>query len=163
MKNAAGQGRKPKASTIVANQQGRLSNTLKINRPPEHLDDVATAEWQRVAKLLKKAGMLDAMDGVALEIYATNYSRFLSAEEELAKRGTVIRTRTKNGTYYYQPSPYLTVSKQAQEIMMRVAGEFGLTPASRTRLPAKAVSPRKRRANDAWAKVDNADYLGALN
>ena len=34
------------------------------------------------------------------------------------------------------PSPYLAIANRQTEIMMRIASEFGLTPASRSRISA---------------------------
>jgi phage terminase small subunit len=39
-------------------------------------------------------------------------------------------------------SPYLAIANRQAEIMMRIASEFGFTPASRSRIATPAKAPR---------------------
>src|SRR5579863_218626 len=63
-------------------------------RLPRHLrellsDDVARAEWRRVAALLQKTRVLAAEDMVCLAIYCLNVSRLAKAEVEIKRDGPV--------------------------------------------------------------------------
>jgi P27 family predicted phage terminase small subunit len=51
-------------------------------------------------------------------------------------------------------SPYCSIANKQLEIMMRIASEFGFTPASRRRLP----TPSKD--DDAWLELRSLDDLG---
>ena len=44
-------------------------------------------------------------------------------------------TRVKSPTGFPIQSPYLAIANRQAEIMMRIASEFGFTPASRSRIP----------------------------
>jgi P27 family predicted phage terminase small subunit len=50
--------------------------------------------------------------------------------EQIQKYGTMV----KSPTGYPIQSPYLAIANRQAEIMMRVASEFGFTPASRSRI-----------------------------
>jgi P27 family predicted phage terminase small subunit len=54
------------------------------------------------------------------------------AMEQIQKYGTMV----KSPTGYPIQSPYLSIANRQAELMMRVASEFGLTPASRSRISA---------------------------
>jgi P27 family predicted phage terminase small subunit len=52
------------------------------------------------------------------------------ATEAIQKFGTMV----KSPSGYPQQSPYVAVANRQAEIMMRIASEFGFTPASRSRI-----------------------------
>jgi P27 family predicted phage terminase small subunit len=101
---------------------------------PYHLDDVATAEWQRVTAELHAMGMLGDIDRAALAAYCVAWSRWVQAEQQIADEGYVLTGR-EGGTYQ---NPMLAVANKAMEQMCKYAVEFGMTPSSRTRIK---VSP----------------------
>jgi len=140
-------GRKPKPTalkTLEGNPGKRRINDREPEAPhavpdcPEHLDDVARAEWFRTAKVLMDMGLLTLADRAALAAYCVAYSRWVHAEQQVKKYGTVVKSPTKG---FPMKSPYLTVADQAMESMRKLMVEFGLTPSSRSRikLPDGAV------------------------
>ena len=52
------------------------------------------------------------------------------ATEAIQKFGTMV----KSPTGYPIQSPYVAIANRQAEIMMRIASEFGFTPASRSRI-----------------------------
>jgi P27 family predicted phage terminase small subunit len=54
------------------------------------------------------------------------------AMEQIQKYGTMV----KSPSGFPIQSPYLSIANRQAEIMMRIASEFGFTPASRSRLSA---------------------------
>ncbi|WJR81022.1 P27 family phage terminase small subunit [Bradyrhizobium sp. NP1] len=56
------------------------------------------------------------------------------AMEQIHKYGTMV----KSPTGYPIQSPYLAIANRQAEIMMRIASEFGFTPASRSRISVPA-------------------------
>jgi phage terminase small subunit len=164
------QGRKPKASTIVERQRQQQRSEPQQRRAPTapaHLMGVAKAEWRRMSRLLRDAGLLTALDTVALAAYCMAYARHVEAEGMLQgspgncpncdprneherkdgcsppfhlvpEYGMVIKDRRgKTG-----PSPYISIANQAMSQMLRLLGEFGMTPASRSRIP-KEKEPKQ--------------------
>jgi P27 family predicted phage terminase small subunit len=52
------------------------------------------------------------------------------ATEAIQKFGSMV----KSPTGYPMQSPYIAIANRQAEIMMRIASEFGFTPASRSRI-----------------------------
>ena len=98
---------------------------------PGFFSQVAKAEWRRMGRLLIDAGVLTSLDTTALALYCSSYARYVKAEEMLEQDGAV--TEGVGGSLI--SSPYIAISNQAMIQMTRLLGEFGMTPASRTRIP----------------------------
>ena len=133
-------GRKPKP-TLMKSLEGNPGRRPLNDREPEppdgipecpgFLDAEAKAEWFRTAKVLSDMGLLTLADRSALAAYCTAYSRWVKAEEQVRKYGTIVKSPVKG---FPMKSPYLTVADQALETMRKFMVEFGLTPSSRSRI-----------------------------
>ena len=137
-------GRKPKPTTLKildGNPGRRPLNDREPLMPaevpecPDFLDDEARAEWFRMAKVLQDMGLLSLADRAALAAYCVVYSRWVTAERQVQRLGTIVKSPQKN---FPMKSPYLTVADQALETMRKFMVEFGLTPSSR-RVPASSA------------------------
>jgi P27 family predicted phage terminase small subunit len=133
-------GRKPKPTVLKlldGNPGKRRINDREpsapkgIPEPPEWLDDEARAEWFRITKILDGMGLLSLADHAMVEAYCSTYSRWVQAEAQVRKYGTIVKSPDKG---FPMPSPYLTVANQALEALRKLAVEFGLTPSSRSRI-----------------------------
>jgi P27 family predicted phage terminase small subunit len=103
--------------------------------PPE-LSPLARQEWDRLVGELSSLRMMTNLDRAALAAYCAAYALWAEAIEAIQKYGAMI----KSPTGFPIQSPYLAIANRQAEIMMRIASEFGFTPASRSRIaaPAKA-------------------------
>jgi P27 family predicted phage terminase small subunit len=99
--------------------------------PPE-LGAVARREWDRLVVELGKLRILTNLDRAALASYCGAYALWAEAMEQIQKYGAMV----KSPSGYPQQSPYLAIANRQAEIMMRIASEFGFTPASRSRISA---------------------------
>lgn len=97
---------------------------------PRHLDKVAKREWKRLVPVLQRMRVLTEADQIALANLCQTYSTMIQAQEQLSKSG--ILYKTKSG--YIQQSPLLGIVNSSIEIINRLSREFGLTPASRSRI-----------------------------
>jgi P27 family predicted phage terminase small subunit len=104
---------------------------------PKHLDAEAKVEWRRITKELRAVGLLTGMDRAALAAYCQSWSRWAKMEALVQRVGEAILDK-ETGRFY--TNPYLTALNQALRQMLSFASEFGLTPASRTRLSMAAGS-----------------------
>ncbi len=104
---------------------------------PVELGEVARREWDRMAPQLASLRILTHLDRAALAAYCGAYAMWAEATEAIQKYGTMV----KSPTGYPVQSPYVSIANRQAEIMMRIASEFGFTPASRSRISA----PRKMR------------------
>lgn len=102
--------------------------------PPDHLTDDAKAEWHRVLPILERAGVLTEADAPALEAYCMAYGNWKEACLMVQRFGTL--TVGKNGTP--EPSPWQKIQIQNYDKMLKIMVEFGMTPASRSRVSVEA-------------------------
>jgi P27 family predicted phage terminase small subunit len=101
---------------------------------PPQLGPLAREEWNRLTTELASLGMITALDRSALATYCNAYGLWAEATEAIQKYGTMV----KSPTGYPIQSPYVSIANRQAEIMMRIACEFGFTPASRSRISAPA-------------------------
>jgi P27 family predicted phage terminase small subunit len=90
----------------------------------------AHREWVRLAGELSPLNMVTKLDRAALATYCGAYAPWAEATEAIQKFGAMV----KSPTGYPMQSPYISIANRQAEIMMRIASEFGFTPASRNRL-----------------------------
>ena len=133
-------GRKPLPTTLKVLSGNPGKRPLNDREPtpmpggpqcPEWLDDEAKAEWVRVTAELQGMGLLTTADRAALAAYCTAWSRWVFAEAQVKKFGTIVKSPEKG---FPMKSPYLSIADQAMEAMRKLMIEFGLTPSSRSRI-----------------------------
>jgi P27 family predicted phage terminase small subunit len=132
-------GRRPKPTHLRLLHGNPGKRPINVNEPkpatempvvPEYLSEVANAEWTRMSELLLRLGLLTTLDWTALAAYCTVYARWVEAEAAVKKTGVVVKAPSG----YPMISPYYTVANQCLNQMRMFMIEFGLTPASRSRI-----------------------------
>jgi P27 family predicted phage terminase small subunit len=115
-------------------------------RPPEmppDLPELAQTEWKAIVPLLLALKVLSEVDGKALAAYCFAYARWMQAESEIERLGIVVEEPILGGGqgevrvvlgYRYKRNPAVGISHEALKLMKSFLIEFGLTPASRSRL-----------------------------
>jgi P27 family predicted phage terminase small subunit len=140
-------GRRPKPTRLklLTGNPGR--RPLNANEPkpeavvpecPVELGPVARREWDRLAGELAPLRILTNLDRAALAAYCGAYGMWAEATEAIQKFGTMV----KSPTGYPVQSPYVSIANRQAEIMMRIASEFGFTPASRSRISTPSANER---------------------
>ncbi|MBA3852921.1 MAG: phage terminase small subunit P27 family [Gemmatimonas sp.] len=125
---------------------------VEIPKAPAYLSTDAKREWKRVCAELIALGVLTNLDLAALEGYCTAYGRAVTAERSLKKSGKGIRALTMLTPQGWIARPEVAIAKAAWAEARRFAQEFGITPASRTRVPhAKAGGDAPKK--DPWGRV----------
>jgi P27 family predicted phage terminase small subunit len=132
-------GRRPKPTRMKVltgnpgkrplNQHEPRPNPVVPDCPPE-LGPAAQREWVRLVGELSSLNMVTKLDRAALATYCGAYALWAEATEAIQKFGAMV----KSPTGYPMQSPYISIANRQAEIMMRIASEFGFTPASRSRL-----------------------------
>lgn len=146
-------GRKPTPTVLKlvrGNPGKRKTNAAEAKpppsrpRPPEWLNDIAQAEWDRVIGALYTAGLMSDLDLYALSAYCMAVARWRMAETALARMAEndpanhAFMVRTSKGTAIQ--NPLVGVANQAREAVIRAAAEFGMTPSARSRVKAEPPS-----------------------
>lgn len=132
-------GRKPKPTRlkILTGNPGKRPLNLTEPRPepsipdcPPELGPAAQREWQRLVGELAALKVLTNLDRAALAAYCGAYALWAESTEAIQKFGVMV----KSPTGFPMQSPYVSIANRQAEIMMRIAAEFGFTPASRGRI-----------------------------
>lgn len=140
-------GRRPKPTRLKALTGNPGKRPLNTNEPrpepkipdcPAELGPAGRREWDRLAVELGKLRLLTELDRSALAAYCGAYALWAEATEAIQKYGTMV----KSPSGYPQQSPYVAIANRQAEIMMRIAAEFGFTPASRGRIATTPKSDR---------------------
>lgn len=152
----ATRGRKPKptALKILEGNPGKRPLNAKEPKPPKSkikcpnwLEPEAKKEWKRLAPALEAMGILTTVDITAFAGYCQAYARWKEAEEFISKHGSIFQTPSG----YVQQVPQVSIAQQNLKIMQSFCSEFGLTPATRSRIIA-----------DTGGEVDEADPMEKL-
>lgn len=118
---------KLRGSRRAGSRKGEPMPEVKIPAAPAGLDKVAKAEWNRVACLLKKEGLITEMDRTALEGYCVHYSLWRKYRTALSRKKNI-------GTTEYRR--IASCASDAYGNTMKAAACFGMSPADRSRVVA---------------------------
>lgn len=137
----ATRGRKPTPTAIkeLEGNPGKRPLNEKEPKPkkkappcPKWLDEEAKREWRRLAKKMEAIGVLTEVDMAAFAGYCQAYARWKEAEEFITQHGSIVKTPSG----YWQQVPQVSIAQTYLKIMNKFAEQFGLTPASRSRIIA---------------------------
>ena len=128
---------KPRALVVLEGNPGKRplnprEPQPRVRRPrcPDYLDDLAKREWRRLVPILERMRVLSEADGITLANLCQQYSMLQQAQVKLQKTGLLLKS--KSG--YIQQSPLVGIISAAVDQVNKLCREFGLTPASRTRI-----------------------------
>ena len=143
-RRASGGGRKPTptALKLLRGNPGRRplnedepKPAVRLPRSPDHLSDLAKKEWRRAGRFLLQLGLMSDIDVAAFAGYCAAYGRWAEAERSLKTSGIMLMS--PNG--FQIQSPYLAVANKALEQMRSLLSEFGMSPASRSRVSGGTI------------------------
>ena len=132
-------GRKPKPTHLKAITGNPGKHPLNYDEPrpevavphcPPELSVAAQREWHRLVGELATLRLVTNLDRAALAAYCGAYALWAEATEAIQKYGAMV----KSPTGFPIQSPYVSIANRQAEIMLRIASEFGFTPASRGRI-----------------------------
>lgn len=144
----AKRGRKPKPTALKELEGNPGKRPLNKNEPkpeaapeagapPKHLSDHAKAEWRRLYEPLRRCNLLTVADLPAFEAYCVSYGRAKEADEIIEREGLTITTPNQ----HKQAHPCVSISRQERFLAKAFLIEFGLTPASRSRIASAGTPP----------------------
>jgi P27 family predicted phage terminase small subunit len=108
-----------------------------IPEPPEFVTGYGVEEWRRLAPELYRLGLLTVADITSFGGYCRAYDAWrvaLQAFDQVAAENPATRGLTVVTSQGLIANPLLSVVRQAATEMRRQGAEFGLSPASRTRI-----------------------------
>lgn len=98
--------------------------------PPNHLDEVARAEYRRIIDNLQRLPIRN-LDRAILELYCTWYSIYKSVNKQLEKDGYTVFDENKG---YVIPNPLILTLEKASNNIKNSASQLGLTVDSRMKM-----------------------------
>lgn len=113
-----------------------------IPQPPGHLSERAMAEWNEMSQILYDQGLLSIIDKACLAGYCQLYGRWAEAEASLKRTKQLIKTTSGN----IIQNPLIGIANTAYKLMKDSLIEFGMTPASRSKVSAK----KSKKKEDPW-------------
>jgi len=142
-------GRKTKP-TAIKRLEGNLGRRkINENEPapelilppaPADLTDVGRAKWDELAALLFNQGVLTEMDLEMLTLFCQEFENYTDARKNIKSfGGPVLKTDKGNPIQ----NPYLSIANQCKNNMLKILLEFGMSPASRSKVTtAQRVKPK---------------------
>ncbi len=136
----AAPGRKPKPTGLRLVEGNREHRPINKDEPkpqpvapdiPDYLNADARAIWEDLAPRLERMGVLTEIDGLAFSALCIEWAEYIKLR---AVEGEAIQTFESGAK---QVAPEISVSHKCLTQLLKLFGEFGLTPSSRTRLSIK--------------------------
>jgi P27 family predicted phage terminase small subunit len=103
---------------------------VDIENPPPALSKDAKKVWPQLARILDEAKILTVADSAALCEYCECYARLEAAKKLYHEKGMYIDT-PMGGVVL---APWYRAIQMETRNLMHIAAEFGMTPASRTKV-----------------------------
>lgn len=160
-----GRKNKPTALKELEGNPGKRALNEKEPKPdaaipecPKHLTGEARKEWDRVTHELYDLGILTKIDRGALAAYCQAWLDFVYASGKVDEEGEVITTQKldKEGNVIGEGGKYLNpwvgIKQSAMDRVVRIGAEFGMTPASRTRIKVETPSEEDEMASFLFGK-----------
>lgn len=115
---------------------------------PEDVSEAAQWKWLETTDLMRQMGTLSVAYSDLLRLYCETWDTYTEARKKVRQLGAAfvfIDPETKKPSQ--KPNPWERVMRQAQQNLVRMQTELGLTPSAKSRLqaPKKAgIDVRKR-------------------
>jgi P27 family predicted phage terminase small subunit len=147
-------GRKPKPTAMKLVKGTLRSSRTNPDEPklqcclppcPPHLTDLAKDEYNRLGRKLVKAGIMTALDEIALAALCQSWAQYIEATEDIEKNGL----STPGATGADKLNPSVTAANVFLTTVRSLLAEFGMTPASRSRI---AAAPAENLEGEEWAR-----------
>lgn len=103
---------------------------VKAPGAPSWLSAEAKAEWRRQAKHLEVMGTIAEADRAMLALYCQAWAEFVETNKTIEEEG--MTCTTDKG--YVLPNPLVAIRNAAAERLVKLAAQFGFSPAARTRV-----------------------------
>ena len=104
--------------------------------PPAWLSERARAYWAEVGAVLLSMNLCTAADGPALQLLTEALAEWAEARQAVQARGLTYDTATVSGGTMRRPNPEVAIAADAWRRALAMLAQFGLTPASRSKVSA---------------------------
>jgi P27 family predicted phage terminase small subunit len=104
---------------------------------PKHFDKMGKYWFKRIGEELDAVGVMTTLDGKALELLIEAYTEYRQHCDVLAEEGYTYKTVSATGEEIVKAHPAAVMKSDAWKRIRAMLAEFGMTPASRSKVGAK--------------------------
>lgn len=104
---------------------------------PKHFDKMGKYWFKRIGEELDAIGVMTTLDGKALELLIEAYTEYRQHCDVLAEEGYTYKTVSATGEEIVKAHPAAVMKSDAWKRIRAMLAEFGMTPASRSKVGAK--------------------------
>lgn len=140
---AGGRPRKPTSQkalggTLQPSRTNKNEPTPEVYLPvpPDWLSDRAKQYWGEIGNVLLAMKLTTVADGPALQLLTEALAEWAEAREFVLSEGMTYETTTATGDTMHRPYPQVAIASDAWRRSHKMLTEFGLTPASRSKVSA---------------------------
>jgi len=108
---------------------------IDLAKPPSELSLAAKRIWRDYGKQLVDLGLMTRIDEATFAAFCQTYARWLEVNTYLRDAPLLLES-AKGGL---EINPAIKLLDQLQTAMMKAAGEFGLSPSSRSKVTTNTV------------------------
>lgn len=142
MSGKPGRPRIPTAIKLLRGNPGHQKLNAKepkplvdLGKPPPELSLPAKRIWHKYGKQLRELGVMTRIDEASFAAFCQTYARWLEVNTYL-RDAPLLLENAKGGLAI---NPALKLLDTLQTALMRVAGDFGLSPSSRSKITTNIV------------------------
>jgi P27 family predicted phage terminase small subunit len=121
-------------------QPDRLAH---IPEPPDGLGEWGQHEWHIVCRWLHDVGNLASTDLSLVAVYCNEVDNYWQYDAKTKTMGAVVPYKKNGELIRLQRNPYTVLRSDALTNALRLATQFGFTPAARARLTMGPGTPDK--------------------
>lgn len=107
---------------------------------PKHLDKMGKYWFKRIGEELDAVGVMTTLDGKALELLIEAYTEYRQHCDVLTEEGYTYKTVSATGENIVKAHPAAVMKSDAWKRIRAMLSEFGMTPASRSKVGASGPS-----------------------
>jgi len=107
---------------------------------PKHLDKMGKYWFKRIGEELDAVGVMTTLDGKALELLIEAYTEYRQHCDVLTEEGYTYKTVSATGEDIVKAHPAAVMKSDAWKRIRAMLSEFGMTPASRSKVGASGPS-----------------------
>lgn len=123
---------------------------LALPPPPIWLSPNAKKHWDQLGAALLSVGLISEIDGDVFSLHCSNVAKYGEVEQKLHDLEKWTQ-HTPNG--FVMQSALLQIRNRLQELIIKTAREFGMTPASRS-----AMKIQKPEQGDLFGENEFSTY-----
>lgn len=121
-----------------------IEGEFPVDQPPEWLTDEGKAEWERLAGILARSGLLKATDYQMFANYCQAAGEVAYLEGQFVKERAYLVEDPKGRIMV---NPAMRILSQRKQELMSIAKEFGFTPSMRARLSVLSTVKKEEDEN----------------